>query len=253
MKVSVVSAHTPTAEMTLRKLSETTPFVPVEDADVIVALGGDGFMLRTLHRYKNLKKPVFGINCGSVGFLMNSWKDDESLHHRIEHATQTPLYPLRMEVITLQDTRYSALAINEVSLFRQSPQAARFLIEVDGKTRLSELICDGVLVATPAGSTAYNFSVHGPIIPIGSPLLALTPISAFRPRHWHGALLPDNAIIHFKVLEPEYRRVSATADIKEIRDVKEVTVQLDKSMGFHLLFDPDHNLEERILGEQFVL
>lgn len=253
MKLAAVSASSPAAEMTLKKLSTIIPFVSVEEADVIVALGGDGFMLRMLHHYKDLKKPVFGINCGSVGFLMNRWKEGEDLILRIQKAKQTPLHPLNMDVVTLDGKHHSALAINEVSLFRQSPQAARFSIEIDGRVRLSELICDGVLVATPAGSTAYNFSVHGPIIPIGSPLLALTPISAFRPRHWHGALLPDTVKIHFEVLEPEYRRVSATADIQEIRDVRAVTVHLEAKTDFYLLFDPDHNLEDRILGEQFFL
>jgi len=253
MHLAIVAASNSAAQEAQAILLQHIKFVVPEEADIIVALGGDGFMLRVLHRYKDLAKPVFGMNCGTVGFLMNRWQEQErDLYQRIAQATLTPLYPLKMQACTLQGTEHTALAVNEVALFRQTYQAAHLAIEVDGMMRLEELVCDGILLATPAGSTAYNLSAHGPIVPIGAQLLALTPISAFRPRRWHGALLPDRVTVRLTVLDPEQRRVSATADIEEVRDVSQVTISQDTDQSFQLLFDKDHNLEERILSEQFI-
>ena len=226
------------------------PVSPLE-ADTIVALGGDGFMLETLHRYLERGAPVYGMNCGTIGFLMNQFGEDD-LPERLSRAEQVTLHPLRMAATTLGGESVDALAINEVSLLRQSRQAARLSISIDGITRLEELICDGVMVATPAGSTAYNLSAYGPIVPMGAQLLALTPISAFRPRRWRGALLPNSAQVIFEVLDPRKRPVSATADFTEVRDVARVRVREDTSVSLHLLFDPEHNLEERIVKEQFL-
>lgn len=251
MRLALVAALTPAAQKAKEELQQTIRFTTVDEADVIVALGGDGFMLRTLHHHHPHKKPVFGLNCGSVGFLLNRRETNHDLLTRIQAATLTPLYPLRMTAETVSGTIYKALAINEVSLFRQTFQAAHLGITVDGTLRIKQLMCDGVLVATPAGSTAYNLSVHGPIIPIGTRLLALTPISAFRPRRWRGALLPDHVHIDIEVLDPIHRSVSATADNEEVRDVRHVSISQEPNQAFHLLFDPDHNLEERILSEQF--
>lgn len=223
----------------------------IEDADVIIAIGGDGFLLHTLHKYHKTNKPVYGINCGSIGFLMNS-PAPELLFERLEAATLTVLHPLIMECITETGERLSDFALNEISLIRQSSQAAKIQIEIDGVVRLESLVCDGILIATPAGSTAYNLSAHGPILPIGTNLLALTPISPFRPRRWRGALLPDIAQVKFKILEVEKRPVNAAADDSLISNVIEVNVHQDKSHGYKLLFDPDHNLEERLLKEQFL-
>jgi NAD+ kinase len=226
------------------------PVSPLE-ADTIVALGGDGFMLETLHRYLDRGVPVYGMNCGTIGFLMNQFGEDD-LPERLGRAEEVTLHPLRMAAATLGGESLDALAINEVSLLRQSRQAAKLSISVDGITRLEELICDGIMVATPAGSTAYNLSAYGPIMPMGAQLLALTPISAFRPRRWRGALLPNSANVIFEVLEPRKRPVSATADFTEVRDVVRVQVHEDTSVSLHLLFDPEHNLEERIVKEQFL-
>jgi NAD+ kinase len=220
-------------------------------ADAIVALGGDGFMLQTLHRFIDGAKPVFGMNRGSVGFLMNDFHEDD-LVGRIERASSVRLPLLRMDVLTVAGVRESADAINEVSLLRQRKETAKLRILVDGVERLAELICDGALVATPAGSTAYNLSAHGPIIPLGAGLLALTPISAFRPRRWRGAILPQAARVTFEVIDSEHRPVSATADFTEVRDVVRVDVTIDPSRTPTLLFDPDQNLDERVLKEQFM-
>ncbi len=221
-----------------------------EKADAIVALGGDGFMLETLHRYLGRGVPIYGMNLGSVGFLMNAYAE-AGLLERVRNAELVHLHPLRMTARTLDGAEHNALAINEVSLFRESRQTAKIGIEVDGVDRLSELACDGILVATPAGSTAYNLSAYGPILPIGAELLALTPISPFRPRRWRGALLPHRAQVHFHVIEADKRPVSATADFTEVRDVCRVAVHEDQDTSVCLLFDPEHNLEERILKEQF--
>lgn len=225
--------------------------VPVNEADVIIAIGGDGFLLHTLHKYHHCDKPVYGVHCGSIGFLMNS-PTPETLLERLSQATLTVLHPLAMHCLTQEGTSVTDFALNEVSLLRQSSQAAKIQIEIDGVVRLDSLICDGILVATPAGSTAYNLSAHGPILPIGTNLLALTPISSFRPRRWRGALLPDAAKVKFKILEADRRPVNASADDSLVLNVIEVTIHQDKSRGYKLLFDPDHNLAERILKEQFL-
>jgi NAD+ kinase len=224
--------------------------VAPEAADVVVALGGDGFVLETLHRYLERGVPIYGMNCGTVGFLMNLY-DEEDLPQRLARAEKVTLHPLAMIARNLAGETLKALAINEVSLLRQSRQAAKLQVSVDGVVRLKELICDGVLVATAAGSTAYNLSAHGPIVPMGAPLLALTPISAFRPRSWRGALLPNTTRVLIEVLDPDKRPVSATADFTEVRDVARVEVREDAATSLHLLFDPEHALEERIIKEQF--
>ena len=223
----------------------------VDEADVIVALGGDGFMLRTLHRFIRKDLPVFGMKIGNVGFLMNRYSEDD-LMQRLEAARSVILNPLRMDVQTGAGTETSALAINEISLLRQTNQAAHIRILVNDNVKVGDLVCDGVLLATAAGSTAYNFSVRGPILPIGTDALALTPISPFRPRRWNGAILPSTARVRFEVLDHYKRSVSATADAHEVRDVISVDAYEDKQTKLVLLFDPAHSLEERILNEQFL-
>lgn len=219
-------------------------------ADAVVALGGDGFMLQTLHKLRDTGKPIYGMHRGSVGFLMNDFSLD-GLRERLKQSQRTVIHPLVMEVIDAASRKYTAPAINEVSVFRQSYQAAKLRISVDGKVRMDELICDGVLVATPAGSSAYNLSAHGPILPLNSPLLALTPISPFRPRRWRGALLPDKATIEFEVLEADKRPVNAVADHFEVRTAIKVSARMDMASSMVMLFDAGHNLDERILREQF--
>ena len=219
-------------------------------AQVIVALGGDGFMLETLHKSMAVGKPIYGMNRGSVGFLMNEFVVD-GLLDRINAAERAVIHPLTMVAIDRNRRQHRALAINEVSLLRQSRQTAKLCISIDGKVRMDELVCDGVLVATPAGSTAYNLSAHGPIIPIDAKVLALTPISAFRPRRWRGALLPHTARVTIEVLEADKRAVSAVADNFEVRDVLEVHIQEDRSVSLSMLFDAGRSLEERVLAEQF--
>lgn len=249
-KMAIVADDHPPARQALAALHKSyTPVVP-ESADVIVALDGDGFMLNTVHRFIGLKKPIYGMNLGSVGFLMNAY-DPEGLPSRLERAEAIALHPLHMTALTTDGTEHTALAINEVSLLRAVRYAAKIRIKVDNIVRLDELICDGVLIATPAGSTAYNLSAYGPIIPLGAGLLALTPISAFRPRRWRGALLPHNSVITFEVIDANIRPVSAVADFTEVRDVTSVTVRETTDVRPVLLFDPEHNLEERILKEQF--
>jgi len=223
----------------------------VDEADVIVALGGDGFMLRTLHRVINRELPVFGMKIGNVGFLMNRFSEDD-LIQRLDEARPVSLNPLRMEVQTESGTETSALAINEISLLRQTNQAAHIRILVNDSVKVEDLVCDGVLLATAAGSTAYNFSVRGPILPLGTDALALTPISPFRPRRWNGAILPNTARVRFEILDYYKRNVSATADAYEVRDVVAVDAFEDKNIELKLLFDADHSLEERILNEQFL-
>ncbi len=222
----------------------------VDDAEVIVALGGDGFMLRTLHRVIHTDLPVFGMKIGNIGFLMNRYSEDD-LPQRLADARSVSLNPLRMEVETESGAKTSALAINEISLLRQTNQAAHIRILVNDSIKVEELVCDGVLLATAAGSTAYNFSVRGPILPLGTDALALTPISPFRPRRWSGAILPNSARVSFEVLDNYKRKVSATADAYEVRDVIRVDAFEDKNIELKLLFDPAHSLEERILNEQF--
>ena len=221
-----------------------------DDAQVIVALGGDGFMLETLHENLKNGRPIYGMNRGSVGFLMNEYSED-ALLERINAAERAVIHPLSMVAIDAAGRRHEALAINEVSLLRQTRQTAKLRISIDGKVRLGELSCDGALVATPAGSTAYNLSAHGPIIPLDAKILALTPISAFRPRRWRGALRPHTAQVTFEILEADKRPVSAVADNFEVRDVVEVQVAETRDVALHMLFDAGRSLEERVLSEQF--
>jgi len=251
MKAHFFSAETEKAKNSKEELIKVYGDTPLEDADLIIALGGDGSMLRALHDSFEHKKPVFGMNCGSVGFLLNDYRVKD-LEERIDKAQTVKINPLRMKVKTTDGKMHEELAINDVSMLRETQQAAKLKITVDNKIRLEELICDGVIVATPAGSTAYNLSVHGPIIPLSSELLALTSISAFRPRRWRGALLSRSSNIVFDVLDAENRPVSAVADFTEIRDVESVEVFCDKKLEISLLFDPDMNLDERIIKEQFM-
>jgi len=248
--LAFVAAPNPEAEEARKRLAARYGEVPVEKADVIVALGGDGLMLRTLHRFMGNAVTIYGMNRGSVGFLMNAYRED-GLLERIAKATPAVLHPLRMQALDLDGKTYDGIAINEVSLLRERRQAAKLKISIDGVVRMPEMICDGVLVATPAGSSAYNLSAHGPVIPIGAGLLALTPISPFRPRRWRGALLPRTATVLIEVLNADERQVSASADFTEIRRVARVTVCEDRTISSTLLFDPEHALEERIIREQF--
>jgi len=221
------------------------------EADVIVALGGDGFMLRTLHRFLPAGLPVYGMKIGYIGFLMNRYREDE-LQQRLDEADVVELNPLRMIATTEAGNETTALAINEVALLRQLNQAAHIRVSINGKVKVDELVCDGVLVATAAGSTAYNLSAHGPILPLGTEALALTPISPFRPRRWRGAVLPSSVRIRFEILDYYKRPVSATADAEEIRNVVCVDIFEERSVTLKLMFDPDHSLEQRILDEQFL-
>jgi len=249
-KITFVASETKEAEDALNKLSARYGNAPPEKADAIVALGGDGLMLQTMHAHLNSRIPIYGMNRGSVGFLLNDYHEG-NLKERLKAAETTIIHPLRMTAHDKHAVKHGALAINEASLFRQIYQAAKLRIAVDGKVRLDELICDGVLVSTPAGSTAYNLSAHGPILPINAPLLALTPISPFRPRRWRGALLPNDAKVAIEVLEPEKRPVSAVADHTEFRDVVDVEVMEESGIDILMMFDPGHTLAERILAEQF--
>ncbi|MBW4710652.1 NAD kinase [Roseobacter sp. YSTF-M11] len=224
--------------------------VAPRDADVVVALGGDGFMLQTLHAMQPLDVPVYGMNRGTIGFLMNAYSEID-LPERLAAAEEAELNPLSMTATRSDGTLAKALAINEVSLLRAGPQAAKLKITVDGRVRMAELVCDGALVCTPAGSTAYNYSAHGPIIPIGSEVLALTAMSAFRPRRWRGALLPKHAVVQIDVLEPKKRPVMAEADSNSVTDVTRVEIKSDPSVVHRILFDPGHGLEERLINEQF--
>ncbi len=248
--IAFVSSDVPVAEQARRRLIRRYGDVQPEAADVIVALGGDGLMLATLQRFMNSGKPIYGMHRGTVGFLMNEFAEGK-LRERLAAAHVSVIHPLLMRARDCAGRMHRHHAINEVSLFRQTYQAARLRVLIDGKERLSQLVADGLLVSTPAGSTAYNLSVQGPIIPIDAPLLALTPISPFRPRRWRGALLPDRAEVTIQVLESEKRPVAAVADHDEVRSVCEVKVCMDHSVSMHMLFDPGHSLEERILGEQF--
>jgi len=249
-KITFVGSRGPDAEEAIALLSEKYETVEIDDADVIVALGGDGFMLEAIHRNMQRNLPIYGMNRGTVGFLLNTF-DTENLMDRLENAQEVRICPLHMRVTTDSGIEQDAYAFNEVSLLRQTRQAANLRVTIDGRVRIETLMCDGCLVATPAGSTAYNLSAHGPILPIGSAVLALTPISAFRPRRWQGAVLPQDARIHLTILDHYKRPVSAVADAHEVRNVAEVEISIAPEKEVALLFDPDHNLEERILNEQF--
>jgi NAD+ kinase len=249
-KIAFVASDTAEASEALAKLTKRYGNNQVAEADAIVALGGDGLMLQTMHHHLNSRIPVYGMNRGSVGFLLNDYREN-GLKDRLAKAEITIIHPLRMTAHDKNGATHEALAINEVSLFRQIYQAAKLRIAVDETVRLDELICDGILVSTPAGSTAYNLSAHGPILPINAPLLALTPISPFRPRRWRGALLPNDAEVVIEVLEADKRPVSAVADHTEFRDVIKVEVMEESGIEIHMMFDPGHTLAERILSEQF--
>ncbi|MBY5987639.1 MULTISPECIES: NAD kinase [Roseovarius] len=249
-KIAFVASRVSVAQSARERLAKRFEHVEPEDADVIVALGGDGFMLETLHDVQKLGKPVYGMNRGTVGFLMNEYSESDLLE-RLDEAEEEVINPLFMSATDKDGQTHEALAINEVSLLRAGPQAAKLRITVDGRLRLEELICDGCLLATPAGSTAYNYSAHGPILPIGSDVLALTAVAAFRPRRWRGALLPMNAQVRFDVLDPGKRPVMADADSSSIPDVLSVEVRSDPTIKHRILFDPGHGLEERLLREQF--
>lgn len=250
-RLCFVSSDDPEALAARTRLASLYGDHSPEDADVVVALGGDGFMLQAMHEFMNSPLPIYGMNKGTVGFLLNDY-NEEGLLDRLATAQSTELRPLRMTALTSYGETHTALAINEVSLLRETRQAANIRISVDGRVRLEELVCDGILVATPAGSTAYNLSAHGPILPFHSGVLALTPISAFRPRRWRGALLPAGVEVRFEILGRPKRPVSAVADTTEVRDVREVTVAQASDVALELLFDLDHGLEERILKEQFI-
>lgn len=249
--VAFVSSNAPAAMKARVALEKKYPHTSLEKADAIVALGGDGLMLQTLHRVMGKMVPVYGINFGSVGFLMNTPKPRQNLFDLLAQAIPADLCPLKMKARTVDNKTRTALAINEVSLFRETYQTAKIRVAVDGQVRMEELVCDGVLAATPAGSTAYNLSAHGPVLPIDANVIALTPISAFRPRRWRGALLPRQSRIRFTVMEPKKRPVSAVADHFQVRNVKQVDVIEDYKSELTILFDPEHNMEERILNEQF--
>ncbi len=249
-RISFIASDAPEATSALDALSARYGNADTDQTDVVVALGGDGLMLQTIHRFLNSGIPIYGMNRGSVGFLMNEYAESD-LIERLERAEVAKVYPLRMTATDCSGNEHTALAFNEVSLLRKDYQAAKLRISIDGKIRLDELICDGLLVSTPAGSTAYNLSAHGPILPIDSPLLALTPISAFRPRRWRGALLPRQAKIRIEVLETKKRPVNTVADHTQFNDIVDVEIEADESKSVEMLFDEGHSLEERILHEQF--
>jgi len=248
--IHFMASDTPIAQGALMRLTARYGQAALDRAEVVVALGGDGFMLQTLHATEVSSIPVYGMNRGTVGFLTNAY-DEYGLPERLAQAERTIINPLAMTATTRVGQVHHGLAINEVSLLRAGPQAAKLRITVDGKLRMEELVCDGALIATPAGSTAYNYSAHGPILPIGSDVLALTAMSAFRPRRWRGALLPRSAVIQFDVIEPEKRPVMADADSRSVLGVARVVIRSEPAIEHHLLFDSGHGLEERLLREQF--
>jgi NAD+ kinase len=252
VSIAFIAAQTEVAEAARARLVKMYGETHPKDAAVIVVLGGDGVMLECLHKVLGTEQPVYGMNCGSVGFLMNEFLEID-LPERIARAQPSVLHPLRMHAITASGVVEEAMAMNEVALLRQLRQAAKIRISVDHRERLAELICDGVLISTPAGSTAYNLSAHGPIIPLSANLLPLTPISAFRPRRWRGALLPSTVDVLFEILEPDKRPVAAVADFTEVRNVVSVAVSEDRTIGATVLFDPDRALSERIITEQFTV
>lgn len=249
-KLSFAASRAPNAQEALARMIRIYGQTEPDQADIIVALGGDGFVLETLHEHMDSGKAVYGMNRGSVGFLMNHFEEFDLLE-RLAKTEEVVLHPLRMQAYDLDGNVTEGLAINEVSILRETRQAAKIRIKIDGVVRMPELICDGILLSTPAGSTAYNLSAHGPIIPIGAEIVALTPISAFRPRRWRGALLPHTAKVTFEGIESDKRPISAVADSLEVRDVSRVDVVEDQNVSLRLLFDPEHGLEERILREQF--
>jgi NAD+ kinase len=248
--IAFVASKTAEAQAALAGLRERYPEAPLDKAQIIVALGGDGFMLRTLHRHMAVNRPVYGMKLGTVGFLMNQFHAD-NLVERLARAHPTTLKPLVMQAVSESGNTVTSLAFNEVSLLRQTKQAAHIRVSLNGVAKIEELMCDGILVATSAGSTAYNLSAHGPILPLGADVLAMTPISPFRPRRWRGAILRAGTEVKFEILDPYKRPVSATSDSNEVRDVVEVTIGESREQTVTLLFDPEHNLEDRILNEQF--
>lgn len=250
LKIAFAASRAPVAQTARAALIGRYGDADMADADVIVALGGDGFMLQTLHGTEHLKAPVYGMNRGTIGFLMNEYSES-NLVDRLEAAEEAELNPLSMTAWDTDGTVHKGLAINEVSLLRAGPQAAKLRITVDDRLRMDELVCDGALVATPAGSTAYNYSAHGPVLPIGSDVLALTAVAAFRPRRWRGALLPKTARVRFDVLEVEKRPVMAEADSRSFNNVAAVEIQSESAVVHRILFDPGHGLEERLISEQF--
>ena len=252
-RLAMLASDTERAQEAAHDLRQMQEFCPIDEAEAIAVIGGDGFMLQTLHHMLDnaAVKPVYGVNLGTVGFLMNRHRKAGKLIDKVNRARSMAIAPLRMEAIGQDGSRTTFCAINEVSLLRETRQTAKIEVSVDDRVRIEELVCDGVLVATPAGSTAYNLSANGPILPLDSNLLALTPISPFRPRRWHGAILPDRSRIQLRVLEPGKRPVSVVADQKELRDVAEVTLEIARESELTLLFDPGHALDERIVAEQF--
>ena len=253
-KRALLVSPTATAEDAAGLLRERRDWVPLDQAEMVIALGGDGFMLQTLHTMLEARRilPVFGMNLGTVGFLMNEWRA-KGLDTRIAAAKTFNVNPLRMEAVTIEGEHVTLPAINEVSLLRETRQTAKLEVTVNGRVVIPELVCDGVLVATPAGSTAYNLSAQGPILPLGSALLALTPISPFRPRRWRGAILPETAKVQFRVLDAVKRPVSAVADQREVRDVATISISIDRGSTLKLMFDPEHALDDRIAMEQFAV
>ena len=254
MQLAIISSATPQAREAEALLREVHEFVPLDCADAVIVLGGDGHMLQVLHQLLESRRdiPAYGMNRGTIGFLMNSW-DVHDLPRRLQRAKSFSVRPLTTEITTISGQKFTLPAINEVSLLRETRQAAKLEISVNGRAVIPELICDGILVSTPAGSTAYNLSANGPILPLDSSLLALTPISPFRPRRWKGAILPDRYVIRIKILEASKRPVSAVADQREIRDIAHVEVALDRNRALTLMFDPEHALDDRISMEQFIV
>ncbi|QYU68700.1 NAD kinase [Leptolyngbya sp. 15MV] len=254
-RLALLASDTARAQEAASEIADAHPWVPTAEADAIVVLGGDGFMLQTLHGMLDSGdvRPVYGLNLGTVGFLMNRYRAGAKLIDKVNRSRSIGIAPLRMEATTQDGEKHVACAINEVSLLRETRQTAKIEVSVDDRVRIKELVCDGVLVATPAGSTAYNLSANGPILPLDSQLLALTPISPFRPRRWRGAILPDRSTMKFRVNEPDKRPVSAVADQKEFRDIAEVSLEIAADSELTLLFDPGHALDERIVAEQFVV
>lgn len=250
LKIGFAASTTPMAQTAWAALTKRYGSVSLDEADIIVALGGDGFMLQTLHSTQALRAPVYGMNRGTIGFLMNEFNED-GLVERLEAAEEAEVNPLSMKATGVDGTIHEALAINEVSLLRAGAQAAKLRITVDDRLRMETLVCDGALVATPAGSTAYNYSAHGPVLPIGSDVLALTAVAAFRPRRWRGALLPKTACVRFDVLEPDKRPVMAEADSRSFANVTSVEIRSEATVRHRILFDPGHGLEERLISEQF--
>lgn len=250
LRIACVPSATELAQASHAELAASNAFVPPEESDVILALGGDGHMLHVLHRFLPLRRPIFGMNCGTVGFLTNAYGPGD-LHERVRAAQAFALHPLSVKATTAAGQLAEAVAFNEVTLVRHTGQSANVRLSVDGVERIARFVGDGLIVATAAGSTAYNLSAHGPIIPLGSNLIALTPVSPFRPRRWRGALLPDSAAITLENLDPGKRPLTATADVKEIADVVSMAVRVDTSVSVALLFDPGHSLQDRIAAEQF--